>query len=71
MNPYFNNTPFVTGITNTKGGKDSDNSLFIIIAGIIAVGGAIYILHSQHKQYNIVIEKIRAENERLKAELIG
>lgn len=50
MSPYFNNTPFVNGITNTKVTNDADNNLFILIAGIIVVGGAIYILYSQHKQ---------------------
>lgn len=71
MNPYINNTPFVTSITNANRPKDTDNTLFIILGGIVLIGGAICIYHYNKNKFNDVIVKLKAENEILKAELIA
>ncbi len=70
MNPYINNAPFVTSITNTKMPKNADNTLYIIIGGIALIAGAICIYHYKIKKFNEVIIKLKAENEILKTKLI-
>jgi nitric oxide reductase large subunit len=67
MNPYINNNPFVASITNTK---DTDNSIFIIVGGILLIGGAICMYHHKQKILNHMIVRLKAENEILKAQLI-
>ena len=70
MTPYINNNPFVTSITNAKSTKDADNTLFILIGGIVLIGGAICIYNYQKKKFNKVIINLKTENEILKAALI-
>ena len=66
MTPYFNNTPFVTGMVSGNGQKSADNTAFFLMGGILIVGSIIGLYYYQQKHFNKIILHLKAENEFLK-----
>lgn len=66
MNPYFNNTPFVTGMVNSNAQKSRDKTALLLIGGILIAGGAMGVFYYQQKHFNKTILRLKAENESLK-----
>ena len=66
MNPYFNNTPFITGMSNNSGSKGSDNGFLFLIGGIVVIGGVICLYHYQQNKNKKIIADLSEENNRLK-----